>query len=59
MTTEILHSSNCKQNVPNALAIFDETTIAAMKKIPNCEKFTLTSQSASAFVRTLKCHALL
>ena len=27
------------------------------KKIPNCEKFTLTSQTASAFVRTLKCHA--
>ena len=24
------------------------------KKIPNCEKFTLTSQTASAFVRTLK-----
>ena len=29
------------------------------KKIPNCEKFTLTSQTASAFVRTLKCHASL
>ena len=29
------------------------------KKIPNCEKFTLTSQTASAFVRTLKYHALL
>ena len=27
-------------------------------KIPNCEKFTLTSQTASAFVRTLKCHAI-
>ena len=26
------------------------------KKIPNCGKFTLTSQTASAFVRTLKCH---
>ena len=29
------------------------------KKIPNCEKFTLTSQTTSAFVRTLKCHNLL
>ena len=28
------------------------------KKIPNWEKFTVTSQTASAFVRTLKCHAL-
>ena len=27
------------------------------KKIPNCEKITLTSQTASAFVRVLKCHA--
>ena len=29
------------------------------KKIYNCEKFTLTSQTASAFARTLKCHASL
>ena len=29
------------------------------KKIPSREKFTLTSQTASAFVRTLKCHASL
>ena len=29
------------------------------KKILNCEKFTLTSQTASAFVGTLKNHALL
>ena len=29
------------------------------KKILNCEKFTLTSQTASAFVRTLKCQASL
>ena len=29
------------------------------KKISSCEKFSLTSQTASAFVRTLKCHALL
>ena len=28
-------------------------------KIPNCEKFTQTSQTASEFVRTLKCHASL
>ena len=26
-----LHAGNCRQNVPNALAIFDETTIAAVK----------------------------
>ena len=116
LTAKVLHPGNCKQNVPNALAIFDETTIAAVKsyfpekagkfltllskwwvlsnskarystanylgnaavtgdkkpsflramtdwiqnwqekKILNCEKFTLTSQTASAFVRTLKCH---
>ena len=118
LTTKVLHPGKCKQNVPNALAIFDETTIAAVKsyfpektsaaafltlfskwlvlsnskavystadylgnaavigdnkpsflrlmadwiqnwqekKIP---KFTLTSQTASAFVRTLKCHASL
>ena len=29
------------------------------KKIPNCEKFALTSQTASSFLRTLKCHAWL
>ena len=29
------------------------------KKIPYCEKLTLTSQTASAFVRTLKYHVLL
>ena len=29
------------------------------KKIPNCKKFTLTSQTASAFVRMLKCYASL
>ena len=28
-TTKVLHLGNCKQNVPNALAIFDEITIAA------------------------------
>ena len=119
LTTKVLHPGKCKQNVPNALAIFDETTIAAVKsyfpektsaaafltlfskwlvlsnskagystadylgnaavigdnkpsflcamvdwiqnwqekKIPNCEKFTLTSQTATVFVRKLKCHA--
>ena len=31
LTTKVLHPGNCKQNVPNALAIFDETTIAAAK----------------------------
>ena len=31
LTTKVLHPDNCKQNVPNALAIFDETTIAAVK----------------------------
>ena len=123
LAKKALHPGNCKQNVPNALAMFDETTIAAMKsyipekvsfpksafltlfskwwvlsnskaqhstvnylgnatvigdnkqsflramadwtqnwqenKILNCEKFTLTLQTASAFVRTLKFHALL
>ena len=31
LTTHVLHSGNCKQNVPNALAIVDETTVAAVK----------------------------
>ena len=31
LMTKVLHFGNCKQNVPNALAIFDETTIAAVK----------------------------
>ena len=31
LTTKILHPGNCKQNVPNVLAIFNETTIAAAK----------------------------
>ena len=31
LTTKVLHSGNFKQNVPNALAIVDETTIAAVK----------------------------
>ena len=31
LTTKLLHPGNCKQDVPNALAIFDETTIAAVK----------------------------
>ena len=30
-TTKILHPGNCKQNFPNPLAIFDESTIAAVK----------------------------
>ena len=118
---KVLHPGNCKQNVPNALVIFDETTIATVKshfpekasvsafltlfskwwvisnskarystsnyprnsgaigdnkpsfiramadciqnwqekKIPNCKKFTLTSQTTSAFVKILKHHASL
>ena len=31
LTTKVLQPDNCKHNVPNALAIFDETTIAAVK----------------------------
>ena len=31
LTKQVLHLGNCKQNVPNVLAIFDETTIAAVK----------------------------
>ena len=33
VTTKVLHPGNCKQNVPNALAVFDETTIAAEKSL--------------------------
>ena len=29
--TKVVHPGNCKQNVPNALVIFDENTIAAVK----------------------------
>ena len=31
LMTKVLHPGNCKQNVPNALPVFDETTIAAVK----------------------------
>ena len=31
LTTKVLHAGNCKQNVPNALTIFGETTIATVK----------------------------
>ena len=31
LTTKVLHPGNCKQNGLNAFAIFDETTIAAVK----------------------------
>ena len=31
LTTKVVHPGNCKQNVPNALAIFDENTIATVK----------------------------
>ena len=117
----VLHPGNNKQSVPLALAIFDETTIAAIQsyfpekssaaeflklfykwwiisnsknqfsskyylgnaavigdmkssflrsmtawvqnwqdqRIPNSEQFTLTSQTLSAFIRTLNCHASL
>ena len=31
LTIKVLQPGDCKQNVPNALAIFDETSIAAAK----------------------------
>ena len=31
LTTKVLHPGNCKQNVPNAPAIFEEITIAVVK----------------------------
>ena len=31
LTTKILHPGNCKQNVPTSLAIFHETTAAAIQ----------------------------
>ena len=47
LTAKVLHPGNCKQNVPNALAIFNETTIAAvMSYIPEKE-------SAAAFLTLL------
>ena len=121
LTLKVLHPGSNKQNVPLALAIFDETTSAAIhsyfpqhssaakilqlfqkwwiicnskrqfsttnylrnaavlgdekpsflrafsawlrdwqqEQISNWERFTLTSQTASAFTRTLLCHASL
>ena len=45
LTKKVLNPGSCKQNVPNALAIFDETTIAAVKSyFPEIE-------SAVAFLR--------
>ena len=44
LTTKVLHHGKCKQNVPNALAMFNETTIAAAK---SC---FLEKASAAAFL---------
>ena len=44
LTTKVLHHGNCKQNVPNALAMFDGTTIAAVKS------YFLEKASAAAFL---------
>ena len=114
LNQKVLHPGNNKQSVPLALAIFDETTAAAIQsyfpeksdaieflklfkqwwvlsnsksrfntrnylgnaavlddtkpcmnyklattKFIRREKFTLTSQTSSAFIRTLLCHAAL
>ena len=32
INSKVLHPGNCKQNVPSALAIFDETTSAAIEQ---------------------------
>ena len=32
LTNQVLHPGNCKQNASVALAIFEETTIAALKR---------------------------
>ena len=44
LTTKVLHSGNCKHNVPHALAIFNETTISDMKS------YFLEKASAVAFL---------
>ena len=44
LTTKVLHDGNCKRNVPNTLAIFDETTIATVKS------YFLEKASAAAFL---------
>ena len=44
LTTKVLHHGNCKQNVPNALAMFDGTTIAPVKS------YFLEKASAAAFL---------
>ena len=121
LQANVLHPGNCKQNVAAALAIFDPSTIAAIRhyfpdhsdsaeflelvhvwwtisnsktrfnsrdklgnaavegdgkpqflrnlaswlenwkkqQIPNAQKFTLSSQTNAALVRTLRCHAAL
>ena len=30
-----------------------------LRKVPNCEEFTLSAQTAAALIRTLNCHASL
>ena len=57
LTTEVLHPIYEMQLFLRAMAYWIQNW--QEKKILNCEKFTLTSQTASAFVRTLKYHALL
>ena len=44
LTAKVLHPGNCKQNVPNALAIFDEATIAAVKS------YLTEKANAAAFI---------
>ena len=41
LTTKVLHPGNCKQNVPTVLAIFHETTAAAIQSYFPGEKSTV------------------
>ena len=41
LTTKILHPRNCKQNVPTSLAIFHETTAAAIQPYFQDQKNTV------------------
>ena len=64
LTTKVVHPSNCKQDVPNVLVIFDENTIATVKPyfpekassatfLTLCSKWCVLSDSKAQYL-TLK-----
>lgn len=49
LTAKVLHPGNCKQSVPPALAVFHQTTIAAIKK------YFPERQDAAGFLQLINC----